>query len=69
MYSLTFLCPSNIGKIRIKVGPKTNFFSYFMSSITNRIAVLNNLFAPRDVQNYAHDFLLFKYFLNNILLQ
>ena len=62
-----------IGKSRVKVGPKTNYFSYFMSSGTNRIAVFNNFFSlicsqPRDKQNRARDFLLFKYFLNNLLL-
>ena len=36
--NLTFLHCPNIGKIRVKVGPKTNYLSYFMSSCTNRIA-------------------------------
>ena len=36
----------NIKKIRVKVGPKTNYFSYFMSSCTNRIVVFNNFFSP-----------------------
>ena len=63
----------NIRKIRVKVGPKTNCFSYFMSSCTDRIVVFNNFFSlifsqPRDKQNRARDFLLFKYFLNNLLL-
>ena len=63
----------NIKKIRVKVGPKTNYFSYFMSSCTDRIVVFNNFFSlifsqPRDKQNRARDFLLFKYFLNNLLL-
>ena len=71
--NLPFLRFPNIGKIRVKVGPKTNYFSYFMSSYTNRIAVFNNFFSlicsqPRDKQNRARDFLLFKYFLNNLLL-
>ena len=70
---LPFLCCPNIGKIRVKVGPKTNYFSYFMSSCTDRIVVFNNFFSlifsqPRDKQNRARDFLLFKYFLNNLLL-
>ena len=44
-----------------------------MSSCTNRIEVFNNFFSlicsqPRDKQNRARDFLLFKYFLNNLLL-
>ena len=44
-----------------------------MSSCTNRTAGFNNLFAllcsqPCVKQNRARDFLLFKYFLNNLLL-
>ena len=42
--NLPFLSSPNIGKIRVKVGPKTNYFSYFMSSCTNRIAVFSNFF-------------------------
>ena len=73
IYNLPFLSSQNIGKIRVKVGPKTNYFSYFMSSCTDRIVVFNNFFSlifsqPRDKQNRARDFLLFKYFLNNLLL-
>ena len=73
IYNLPFLRSPNIGKIRVKVGPKTNYFSYFMSSCTNRIEVFNNFFSlicsqPRDKQNRARNFLLFKYFLNNLLL-
>ena len=73
IYNLPFLRSPNIGKIRVKVGPKTNYFSYFMSSCTNRIAVFNNFFSlicsqPRHKQNFARDFLLLKYFLNNLLL-
>ena len=73
IYNLPFLRSPNIGKIRVKVGPKTNYFSYFMSSCTDRIVVFNNFFSlifsqPRDKQNRARDFLLFKYFLNNLLL-
>ena len=60
----------NIRKIRVKTGPKTN---YFMSSCTDRIVVFNIFFSlifsqPRDKQNRARDFLLLKYFLNNLLL-
>ena len=44
IYNLPFLCTPNIGKIGVKVGPKTNYFSSFMSSCTNRIAVFNNFF-------------------------
>ena len=63
----------NIRKIRVKVGPKTNYFSYIMSSCTDSIAVFNNFFSvifnqPRDKQNRARDFLLFRYFFDNLLL-
>ena len=63
----------NIRKIRVKVGPKTNYFSYFMSSCTDSIVVFNNFFSlifsqPRGKQNHARNFFLFKYFLNNLLL-
>ena len=63
----------NVRKIRVKVGPKTNYFPNFMSSCTNRIVVFDNFFLlifsqPREKQNRACDFLLFKYFLNNLLL-
>ena len=73
IYSLPFLISPNIGKIKVKVGPKTNYFSYFMSSCTNRIEVFNNFFSlicnqPRDKQNCARDFFPFRYFLNNQLL-
>ena len=34
----------NIKKIRVKVGPKTNYFSYIMSSCNDRVAVFNNFF-------------------------
>ena len=72
IYNLPFLRSPNIGKIRVKVGPKTNYFSYILSSCTNRIAVFNNFFPlmssqPRDKQNRARDFFLSKYFLNNLL--
>ena len=73
IYNLPFLRSPNIGTIRVKVGPKTNYFSYFLSSCTNRIAIFNNFFSlicsqPRSKQNRARDFLLFKYFLNDLLL-
>ena len=73
IYELPFLCSLNIGKIRVKVGPKTDYFSYIVSSCTNRIAVFNDIFSlicsqPRDKQKRALDFLLSKYFLNNLLL-
>ena len=73
---LPFLLYPNISKIRVKVGPKTNYFSYIPSSCTNRTVVFNfSIFQfslicsqPRDKQNHAHDCLLSKYFLNNLLL-
>ena len=73
IYNLPFLRSPNIGKIGVKVGPKTDYFSYILSSCTNRIAVFNDFFSlicsqPRDKQNRARDFLLSKYFLNNLLL-
>ena len=36
IYNLPFLRSPNIGKIKVKVRPKTNYFSYFMSFCTNR---------------------------------
>ena len=39
--NLPFFCSPNIGKIRVNVGPKTNYFTYFMSSCPNRIAFFN----------------------------
>ena len=62
-----------MGKIKVKIGSKTNCFSYFMSSCTNRIAVFNNFCSlicsePRDKQNRARDFFPFEYLLNNQLL-
>ena len=42
IYNLPFLRSPNIGEIRVKVGPKTNYFFYIQSSCTNRIAVFNN---------------------------
>ena len=73
IYNLPFLLSPNISKIRVKVGPKTNYFSYILSSCTNRVAVFNNFFSlicsqPRDKQNRARNFFLSKYFLNNLLL-
>ena len=35
----------NIRKIRVKVRPKTNYFSYFMSSCTDSIVFFNNYFS------------------------
>ena len=73
IYNLTFLRSPNIGKIRVKVEPKTDYFSYILSSCTNRIEVFKDFFSlicsqPRDKQNHACDFLLSKQFLNNLLL-
>ena len=44
IYNLPFLRFPNIGKIGVKVGPKTSYFSSFMSSCTNRIAVFDTIF-------------------------
>ena len=41
IYKLPFLRSPNIVKIRVKVGPKTGYFSYILSPCTNRIAVVN----------------------------
>ena len=73
IYNSPFLRSPNIGKITVKVGPKTNHFSYILSSSTNRIAVFNNFFSlicsqSRDKQNRVRDFVLSKCFLNNLLL-
>ena len=73
LYNLPFLRPADIGKIRVKVGPNNYYFSYILSSCTNRIAVFNNSFSlicsePRDKQNHDRDFSPFEYFLNNQLL-
>ena len=70
IYNLPFLRSPNIGKIRVKVGPKTN---YFFLRFSLKTEVFNDFFSlicsqPRDKQNRARDFLLFKYFLNNLLL-
>ena len=72
IYNLPFSCSLNIGEIRINFGPKTNYFSYFISSCTNRIAVFYDFFSlicsqPRDKQNRARNFLLSNYLLNNLL--
>ena len=49
IYNLPFLRSPNIGKIKVKAGPKTDYFSYIPSSCTNRIAVFNNFFFT-DIQ-------------------
>ena len=51
IYNIPYLLSPNIGKIRVKVGPKSNYFSYILSSFTNRIAVLNNFFFHWYVAN------------------
>ena len=73
IYHLPFSHFPNIKEIRVKVGPRTNYFSYFMSSCTDIIVVFNIFFwlifsQPREKQNRACNFLLFKYFLNNLRL-
>ena len=44
IYNVPFLRSPNIGKIRVKFGPKTDYFSYITSSCTNRITGFNNFF-------------------------
>ena len=71
--NLPFAQFPNVRQISVKVGPKTNYFSYFISSCTDRIAEFNHFFSlifsqPRDQQNRARDFHFFKYLLNNLLL-
>ena len=71
IYNVPFLHSANIGKIKVKVGLKANYFFYFMSPCTSRIAVFNNCFSliciePRDKQNQDLDFFHFK--LNDRLL-
>ena len=56
-----------------KVGPKTDYFFYILSSCTSRIAVFNDFFSlicsqTKDKKNRARDFLLSEYFMNNLLL-
>ena len=73
LYNLPILRSPNIGKINVNVGPKAEYFSDILSSYTNRIGVFNNFFSlicsqPRDKENCSRDFLLSKYFLNNLLL-
>ena len=63
--NLPFSHFTDIRKIRVKVGSKTNCFSYFMRFCTDRIVVFNNFSSlifsqPRDKQNCARNFLLFK---------
>ena len=60
--NLPFLRSPDIGKIEVKVGPKTSYFSSCMSSCTNRIAVVNNFVSlicsqPKYKQKGARDFL------------
>ena len=63
--SLTISHSADIRRIRVKAGPKTNYFSYFMSTCTYSIVVFNNFFSlifnqTRNKQNRARDFVLFK---------
>ena len=74
IYNLPVLRSPNIGKIRFKVGPKTDYFSYILSSCTNRIAVFNDFFShwyvANQVTNKTVPAILFfpNIFLNNVLL-
>ena len=72
IYNLPFLCSPNIGKIRVKVGPKTDYLFYILSSCTNRFKVFNIFFTDmqptkRQIKLFRN-FLLSKYFLNNLPL-
>ena len=51
IYNLSFLRSPNIGKIKVNVGQKNNYFFYILSSYTNRIAVFNNFFFHWYVAN------------------
>ena len=44
IYNLPFSRSPNIGKIRVKAGPKSNYFFYILSSCTNSIVVFKNFF-------------------------
>ena len=69
IYKLPFLSSPNIGKIRVKVGPKTNYFFLLYELLHQQNWSFSLICSqPRGKQNRAHDFLLFKYFLNNLLL-
>ena len=65
---------SNIGKIRVKVGPKTNYFSYFMRFCTEEIVVFNNFFFHLYLANQETNkavpviFFFLNIFLNNLIL-
>ena len=70
IYKLPFSGTASIAKIRVWA---ISYFSWFMSSCTNRIGAFNNLFAlicsqARDKQSLVHDILLLKYLFNNLLL-
>ena len=64
--NLPFLRFPNIGKIRVKVGPKTNYFSYFMSSHTNRITVFNNFLHWYIANQETNKTVALIFFLSNI---
>ena len=60
--NLPFLSSPNIGKIRVKVGPKANYFSYFMSPCINRIALSNNFFSQETKKTMPTIFFLLNIF-------
>ena len=72
IYNLPSLRSPNIGKIRVKVGPKTNYFFLIYELLRQQNLSFQYLFSlisrPRGKQIHVRDFLLFKYFLNNLLL-
>ena len=61
-----FLSSLNIRKMRFKVGPKTNYFSYFMSSCTNRVPVSKKFFHWYLDNQKANKTLAASFFLLNI---
>ena len=64
--NLPFLRFPNIGKIRVKVGPKTNYFSYFMSFRTSRITVFNNFLHWYIANQETNKTVALIFFLSNI---
>ena len=67
--NLLFLSSPNIGKLRVKVGPKLTIFPTLRASAPTElqfsIIFLLICSKPRHKQNSARDFFPFEYFLNN----
>ena len=69
----SFSCSPNIEKMMVKVGQKSTYFFYFMSSYSNRFVVFYNFFSlkstlSRPKQKLVRVLLNFKCFFNNVLL-